>query len=342
MIGFCFERMGVSAVIRPCYSIRARDVCADDMAPLKIGRVIRTDAKVCHVDCEGRVLMVAPRGILFDGVQKNPVAVGDEVEIDEATSPASLERVLPRRNWLSRTASSHDPREQVLVANVDQMLVVASMAKPGFSSTRTDRILAACTWQQIPASLVLNKIDLAEEDEIAALQETYERIPIAVLKTSALDGRGIDELRAVLKDKVSIVYGASGAGKSSLLNCIEPGLKLKTGKISKYWDTGKHTTSFSQMFPLQMGGYVVDTPGIRTFRVHDVPTKNLRDLFPEFARFQSRCHFPSCTHDHEPDCAVFDAVDRGDLAASRYASYVEMLDERGELGGQDEDDDPSP
>lgn len=306
------------------------------MTTLKQGRVIRTDAKVCHVDCEGRVLLVAPRGILFDGVQKNPVAVGDVVEIDEATSPASLERVLPRRNWLSRTASSHDPREQVLVSNVDQLLVVASMAKPGFSSSRTDRILAACTWQQIPARLVLNKIDLADGDEIAALEETYARIPIPVLKTCALDGRGIEELRAAVKDKVSIFYGASGAGKSSLLNSLEPGLKLKIGKISKYWDTGKHTTSFSQMFPLAMGGYVVDTPGIRTFRVHEVPTDNLRDLFPEFAPFQARCHFPSCSHDHEPECAVFDAVDRGDLAASRYASYVEMLDERRE--GSSEDD----
>jgi ribosome biogenesis GTPase len=110
-------------------------------------------------------------------------------------------------------------------------------------------------------------------------------------------------------------------------------LNLKVGKISKYWDTGKHTTSFSQMFRLPMGGYVIDTPGIRTFRVHDVPTENLRDLFPEFAPFQARCHFPSCTHDHEPDCAVFDAVDRGELAASRYASYVEMLDERREGTG---------
>ncbi len=308
------------------------------MAPLKTGRVIRTDAKVCHVDVEGRVLLVAPRGILFDGVQKNPVAVGDEVEIDESTSPASLERVLPRRNWLSRTASSHDPREQVLAANIDQLLVIASMAKPGFSSTRTDRILAACTWQRIPASIVLNKIDLAEEDEVEALQDTYERIPIRVLKTSALDGRGIEELRAAMKDKVTIVYGASGAGKSSLLNRIEPDLKLKVGKISKYWDTGKHTTSFSQMFRLTMGGYVIDTPGIRTFRVHDVPTENLRDLFPEFAPFQARCHFPSCTHDHEPDCAVFDAVDRGELAASRYASYVEMLDERRESTLADDED----
>jgi ribosome biogenesis GTPase len=297
------------------------------MVQLKTGRVIRTDAKVCHIDVEGRVLQAAPRGILFDGAQKNPVAVGDMVEIDDTSNPAGLERVLPRRNTLSRTASSHDPREQVLAANVDQLFVVCSLVRPGFSSNRTDRILATCVWNQIPAIVVLNKIDLAEADELATIRETYEAIPVPVLGTCALDGRGVDELREMLKDKVSVLYGASGAGKSSLLNHIQPGLKIKVGKISKYWDTGKHTTSFSQMHPLDFGGYVIDTPGIRVFRPFGVPVDQLRDLFPDFIPFQKKCKFNGCSHDHEPDCAVFDAVDRGELAASRYASYVEMLDE---------------
>jgi ribosome biogenesis GTPase len=297
------------------------------MVQLKIGRVIRTDAKVCHVDIEGRVIQAAPRGILFDGAQKNPVAVGDSVEIDDSSNPAGLERVLPRRNTLSRTASSHDPREQVLAANVDQLFVVCSLVRPGFSSNRTDRILATCVWNQIPSIVVLNKIDLAEPDELATIRETYEAIPVPVLETCALDGRGVDELREMLKDRVSVLYGASGAGKSSLLNHIQPGLKLKVGKISKYWDTGKHTTSYSQMHPLEFGGYVIDTPGIRVFRPFGVPVDQLRDLFPDFIPFQKKCKFSGCSHDHEPDCAVFDAVDRGELAASRYASYVEMLDE---------------
>ncbi|MBL8860981.1 MAG: ribosome small subunit-dependent GTPase A [Planctomycetes bacterium] len=312
------------------------------MATSTLGRVIRTDAKVCHVLVEGRVVQAAPRGILYgeDSVrreQKNPVAVGDLVEVDLASSPASLERVLPRKNQLSRVASSHDPREQVLAANVDQLVIVGSLAKPGFSSNRTDRILAACWWQHIPAKLVLNKTDLVDAEDLAAIQATYERIPIDVLPTSATKGEGLDALRELLTGKTSVVYGASGAGKSSLLNALEPGLQLKVGKISKFWDQGKHTTTFSQLHALSFGGAVIDTPGIRVFRPYGIPEASLRDCFPEFRRFQLRCQFPDCTHDHEPGCAVFDAVEAGEIAASRYASYVEMLDElRGAAAAEDE------
>ncbi len=316
------------------------------MSNLKTGRVVRTDAKVCHVLVEGRVLHAAPRGALYgeDGVrrdQKNPVAVGDEVEVDVASSPASLERVLSRRNFLSRVASSHDPREQVLATNIDQLLIVGSLDKPSFSSNRTDRILAACHWQHIPATLVLNKIDLVDEEDVAAIRDTYERIPIEVLSTSAVVPAGIDELRERLRGRTSVVYGASGAGKSSLLNALQPGLGLKVGKISKYWDQGRHTTTFSQLHLLDIGGAVIDTPGIRVFRPYGIPLDSLRDCFPDFAPFQARCKFAVCSHDHEPDCAVFDAVESGELAASRYASYVEMLDEaRGAQASEGDESDP--
>ncbi len=302
------------------------------MSSLHTGRVVRTDAKVCHVLVDGKVIQAAPRGTLYGDrttrlEQKNPVAVGDEVEVDLATSPASLDRVLPRKNQLSRIASSHDPREQVLAANVDQMVVVGSLAKPGFSSNRTDRILAACWWQHIPVVLVLNKTDLADAEELAAIRDTYERIPMPVLPTSAAKSEGLDALRETLKGKTSVVYGASGAGKSSLLNALQPGLNLKVGKISKFWDQGKHTTTFSLMHFLDFGGAVIDTPGIRVFRPYGIPPASLRDCFPELRRYQLRCQFPDCTHDHEPGCVVFDAVENGEIAASRYASYVEMLDE---------------
>lgn len=310
------------------------------MSALVRGRVVRTDAKVCHVDVDGTTVLAAPRGILFDRAneQKNPVAVGDWVEIDRASSPAALERVEPRKNWLSRTASSHDPREQVLAANVDQLLVIASINKPGFSSSRTDRILATCEWSRIPAVLVLNKIDLASEHELENLRSTYEQIPIDVIATCAADGRGVDELRERLRGKISVLYGASGAGKSTLLNAIQPGLKLKVGKISRYWETGKHTTTFSQMHALDIGGYVIDTPGIRVFRLFGVDAAHVRDLFPDFRELQARCRFSGCSHDHEPDCAVFDAVESGELPSSRYASYVEILDEL-RKGGPSADDD---
>ena len=296
--------------------------------------MIRTDAKVCHVEVEGSVIQAAPRGILFatgserTGAEpKNPVAVGDFVEVDLSSSPAGLERVLPRRKWLSRVASSHDRREQILAANVDQLFVIASVKMPLFSSGRVDRILAACAWHEIPATLVINKIDLAVEDEIERILGTYERIPVRVIATCALDGRGLEDLRLGLAGQVTLLYGGSGAGKSSLLNRLQPGLKLKEGRISRFWDAGRHTTNFSQMYRLDIGGHVIDTPGIRVFRLHGVTVANLPDLFPDFAPHQDKCKFKGCLHDHEPDCAVFDAVDRGELAASRYASYVEMLDE---------------
>ena len=162
-----------------------------------IGRVVRTDAKVCHVEVEGAIVQCAPRGKLFEehAKQKNPIAVGDFVRVDLGSQPASLEEVLTRRNWLGRVASSHDPREQVMVANVDRLYIVDALAKPKFSSIRTDRILAGCFWHDIPATLVLNKTDLDRTGEAAAIRATYEAIGVDVLETCALQGLGIEELR---------------------------------------------------------------------------------------------------------------------------------------------------
>jgi len=293
------------------------------------GRVLRVDAKVCHVQVEAGVVHAAPRGHLFEDLQgcKNPIAVGDFVEVTREGDPVAIESVHERRNYLGRTASSHDPREQILVANADQLFIVGSVKSPGFSSNRTDRILAACVWHEIPVILVLNKIDIARGNELEQIRRTYEAVPIEVIETCATDGRGVETLKDRMRDRVSVLYGPSGAGKSTLINAIQPGLKLREGKISSYWKQGKHTTSFSQLIPLEMGGLVVDTPGIRIFRLHNLKRNVLPDLFPEFKRYQDKCHFDGCSHDHEPDCSVFDAVDREELAASRYASYLEMLDE---------------
>lgn len=308
------------------------------------GRVVRQDAKVFHVDVGGKTILCAPRGKLFDSLKaevKNPVAVGDLVRVDPAGDPASIEEVLPRRNQLSRMASSHDPREQVLVANVDQLFIIGSMRKPGFSSFRTDRILAACEWHEITPVIVINKIDLVREGDVEAIRATYEGAGYDVLETSATEERGVEALRDKLPGAVSVFYGPSGAGKSSLLNALQPGLRLKVGKISKYWSAGVHTTTFSQLIELDLsgGGWVIDTPGIRVFRLHGVHRGVLRDQFPEFARYEGKCRYPDCAHDHEPGCAVVEAVERGDVAETRYASYVEMLDE---VSPPPDDDTPVP
>ena len=294
-----------------------------------VGRVVRTNAKVCHVEIEGRIVQAAPRGKLFEvrGPQKNPVVVGDFVRVDPSSSPAGLEEVLPRRNRLGRTASMHDPREQVLVANVDRLFIVSAIENPKFSSNRVDRILAASFWYEVPATIVLNKLDLDRRGDAREIAKTYEALGVDVLLTCVTSGEGIAQLRERLAGRVSALHGASGVGKSSLLNAIQPGLRLKVGKISKFWDGGKHTTSFAQLHALDGGGWVIDTPGLRTFRLHEADPAALRGMLPEFARFQGACRYPDCSHDHEPECAVFAAVERGDIAASRFASYVDMLDE---------------
>ncbi len=299
------------------------------MSQPRIGRVVRVDAKVCHVDVGGERILAAPRGTLFEELHgfKNPIAVGDEVAISLEGDPPGIERVLPRRNYLGRVASSHDPREQVLVANVDQLFLIGSLENPGFSSNRTDRILGACLWHDIPVVLVLNKIDLSSEETRASIRGTYERVPVEVLETCAKDGRGIDRLRERMQARVSVFYGPSGAGKSTLLNRLQPGLDLKEGKVSRFWKQGKHTTSYSALHSLEFGGWAIDTPGIRFFRLHGLDKAALRSMFPDFTPFARSCRYPDCTHDDEPECAVFEAVDRGDLASSRFASYIEMLEE---------------
>ena len=313
---------------------------------MKEGRVVRVDAKVVHVDLGdgGAPVQAALRGSLFEdlGPVKNPVAVGDLVEVDPEGDPCAVEAVRPRRNYLGRVASSHDPREQVLVANVDQLFVIGALKDPGFSSNRTDRILAACLWHEIPAILVFNKADLdAKGKRLQRYLATYGDIPgLEIRVTSARTGQGVEELTERLRGRVSVLYGPSGAGKSSLLNAIQPDLDIKEGRISSYWKQGKHTTTYSAMHALALGGYVIDTPGIRVFRPYGLRRTQVRDLFPDLAAHQSACQYSNCTHDHEPGCAVADASEEGRLADTRYASYLSLLDEVDPDGAYDPDDAP--
>ena len=294
------------------------------------GRVLRLDAKVCHVDLGDRVVLAAPRGALFENLEgvKNPITVGDRVRVDPDGDPMYVHEVLPRKNHLSRVASSHDPREQVLFSNVDQLLCFGSVKKPKFSSNRADRILAACLYHEIPATLVLNKIDLDKKGLADEIEATYHAAGVAVLQTSVETGTGVDAVAELLRGKTTALYGASGVGKSSMLNKIEPSLELKVGHVSSHWAQGRHTTTHSSIHPIPaLDAWIVDTPGIRVFRLHDVNTAELRDLFPEFANYAGRCHFPDCTHTHEPECAVLDAVEAEELSVNRFASYLELHDE---------------
>ena len=305
-----------------------RDFSADLPSGTRLGLVLRGDARVYHVQIDGETIQAAPRGRLFEelGEVRTPVAVGDRVAVSLDGDPPGVELVLPRDNYLSKVSSTHDPREQVLFANVDQLINVASVGKPGFSSNRTDRILAACEWQEIPASLVINKVDLDDRGDLEGIVETYQQAGYEVIQTSAEKREGLEQLRAKLDGKTTVLYGASGVGKSTLINELY-GMHLKIGKISRFWSQGKHTTTFSRLIQIEGDTWVVDTPGIRVFRLYGMNKGQLRHLFPDFAPYNTKCHFPNCAHDHEPDCAVVDAVEAGKLATSRYLSYVEMLDE---------------
>jgi len=298
---------------------------------------MRVDARIIHVEIDGETIQCTPRGRLFKeetedkpegGEMKNPIAVGDQVSVGHDGNPPGVEAVLPRRNALVRVASSHDPRGQVLCANVDQLLVVGSLQEPRFSSNRTDRILSACHHANITTGLVLNKTDLDRDGSAEEIAATYRAAGMEVLLTSAKESSGLEAFAELLRGKTTVLYGASGGGKSTLINGIQPGLDLKTARISAHWNTGRHTTSYSQLHRVEaVDGWVVDTPGIRTFRLFGLNNLQLRETYPEFAAYADQCHFPNCAHDHEPDCAIFDAVEAGKIAPTRYASYVEILDE---------------
>lgn len=295
------------------------------------GTVIRVDARQCEVlrDHEESPRPAQMRGRLWEAntEDKSPVAVGDRVHLEHEEDGDAISEVLPRRNEFSRRAAGEDPRRQLLAANVDQIVLVSCFGTPPFSSLTTDRILASASFAGISALVVLNKIDKAKPKKIDKIAATYQRVGISLLLTSAETGEGCQALADALKDKVSVLYGLSGVGKSSLLNRVEDGLGLRTREVSESLKSGRHTTTFARLYPLEVGGAVIDTPGARTFRPWGIPPHELRLHYPEMAMVGRDCRFPACLHRDEPDCAVLAAAERDEIAASRMRSYHELLAE---------------
>lgn len=259
------------------------------------------------------------------------IAVGDQVEVTQ-TKPERgvIEKVLPRRTALSRLAPlpkdkrpiKWAEREQVLVANPDQAVFVFAVREPEPRLRMLDRFLVAAEHAEIDMLVCANKIDLLDDDEDPRHDfGLYEEIGYEVLYTSALTGKGVDELRKRLRGKLSVLAGPSGAGKSSLLNTMQPGLGLKVREISLTVGKGRHTTIVPELLDLEVGGYVADTPGLRSFALWDIVPEELEGLFPEIARFAPDCRYPGCSHLHEPGCAVMAAVERGEIHSTRYESY---------------------
>lgn len=267
----------------------------------------------------------------------NPVAVGDRVVVDSpefATpdNPAFITAVLPRRNYIIRRASNLSKEAHILASNIDQACLVATLAHPTTNTTFIDRFLATCEAYGIKAVLVLNKVDLLMEndDDCELLQSVdylYSSIGYKVVETSAKDGAGIDALRSLLCGKTTLFSGNSGVGKSTLINALVPGLDLRTSPISTTHDTGIHTTTFSEMFPLPGGGWIIDTPGVKGFGTIDFDPAETSHYFPEIFAISAQCRYGNCTHTHEPGCAVLDALEHSRIAQSRYSSYLSILED---------------
>lgn len=264
----------------------------------------------------------------------NPVAVGDRVEIvrnQEGT--AFIKNICDRRNYIIRKSSNLSKQSHIIAANVDQAFLVVTVNYPETSTTFIDRFLASAEAYSVPVTLVFNKVDLMKGDEERMLDmmvNLYETVGYRCMKVSAQTGEGVDTLMPLLQGKITLFSGNSGVGKSSLLNIIVPGAKLRTAEISDAHNTGMHTTTFSEMLRVEGGGWVIDTPGIKGFGTFDMEPEEICGYFKEIFKFSKDCRFSNCTHTHEPGCAVLQAVEDHYIAASRYASYLSMLEDKEE------------
>ena len=268
---------------------------------------------------------------LKDIKSTNPVAVGDRVVIDiNKEGTAFITEIEERKNYIIRRASNLSKQSHIIAANVDQAVLVVTVNHPVTSIVFIDRFLVSVEAYRIPVILVFNKIDAYSEDDLmllGALTRIYMQVGYACFHVSSLTGEGMEDVVAALKDKVTVFSGLSGVGKSSLINRVEPGLNLKVAEISDSHDTGKHTTTFAEMFPLSFGGSIIDTPGIRAFGLIHMEKTEISHYFPEIFKRAEDCRFYNCTHIHEPGCAVIQAVEDGEISESRYFSYVNMFEE---------------
>jgi ribosome biogenesis GTPase len=289
------------------------------------GRVLRVLGLFSDVELEdGRIMKCTVRRLLksLASDERSVVTTGDRVWVRPAAAEGMIERVEPRHGVLTRASRR---QEHVLVANVDQLAIVISLVQPDLKPHLIDRYLASAWKGGLAPILCLNKADLADPVELQPLIGAYSQLGIPTLLTSATTGTGLDRLRELLRDRATVFSGQSGVGKSSLLNAIQPQLGLRVRAVSEGSEKGRHTTTTAELIRLEFGGWVVDTPGVRQLQLWDTRPEEVEGYFPEFRPLVPLCAFPDCTHTHEQNCAVLDAVARRWVSERRYYSYLGMF-----------------
>jgi len=303
---------------------------------LKKGIVYRSTGSWYTVESQGVFYECRIKGKLrLKGIKStNPVAVGDRVhfEIDShaQANEGNITQIEERQNYIVRKSVNLSKQTHIIASNIDQVFLLVTLNNPPTFPAFIDRFLVTAEAYQIPAVLLFNKIDTytnAELDDLKMLQNIYQEIGYVTQAISAIDGKGVDTIKTLMQDKVSMFSGHSGVGKSTLVNAISPELALKTAAISKQHQQGMHTTTFAEMFALSDGIKIIDTPGIKGFGVVDMLPEEIGNYFPEFYKRKMDCKFHNCIHINEPKCAIIDAVENEEIALSRYTSYVQMMEE---------------
>lgn len=290
--------------------------------------VVRTD--------DGELLNCKIKGnFRLKGIRStNPVAVGDRVVIVSGRgSDMMISDIEDRKNYIIRKSSNLSKQSHIIAANVDQAFLIVTVNYPPTSTIFIDRFLASAEAYRIPVTLVFNKTDLMDADERRYQQmmaELYITVGYECRQVSAATGLGMDELAGALKGKITLLSGNSGVGKSTIINCLVPEANLKTAAISDVHNRGTHTTTFSEMLPVEGGGYIIDTPGIKGFGTFDMRPEEITGYFKDIFRFSKGCRFHNCTHTHEPGCAVLEALANHYISQSRYDSYLSMLGDKEE------------